>query len=411
VRRFETAFGGADSSAEYRALLEAVHSAFLDGRRAPPHPRALSRESLNGVRRTGLSPARGGVPGAAPDLAARTDPGDAVGGPEPSAAAGKPSAMAGIVPLLRRHLDPLLDDDHSLLVIADEKARVLARFGGRGMSRCADEIGFRPGLAWSERTVGTNAIGTALFTGRPVQVHAAEHFCFAQQEWSCAAAPVIDPRNGRVLGVIDLSFLADDAHPSAVSLVSSLARQAELELRDAHRRSLDRLRRATRLPSTGRWVLVDPWGWIADASDPGDRDRLPLPAEMVDGACVLVAGLGPVEVSATHAGWMLSAGPGAEGDGDKPTVRLRAGAIRCEVSVLSRDSTWTRVLTGRRAQIVACLAEHPAGMSAAELAAAVYGSADSAVAVRAEVHRIRRTVGGLIETSPYRLEAGVQLVD
>jgi hypothetical protein len=402
MRRFETAFGGADTSAEYRALLEAVHAAFLDGRRAPAQPRSVIRESWTRVRRTGLNPAVGGLPGETPDLPARADPDGAQFGPEPS-------AMTDLVPFLRRHLDPLLDDDHTLLVISDDKARVLARFGGRGMSRHADEIGFRPGLAWSERTVGTNAIGTALVTGSPVQVHAAEHFCFAQQGWSCAAAPVLDPRSGRLLGAIDLSFRADDAHPSAVSLASSLARQAELELRDAHRRSLDRLRRATRVPGSGRWVLVDEWGWIADASDPGDERRLALPDELVDGACVLVEGLGPVELTATPHGWLLVAGSAFDRDRNGPCVRLRADAVRCEVTVVSRDSTWTRVLTGRRAQILACLAGHPAGMSAGELAATVYGSANSAVAVRAEVHRIRRTVGGLIETNPYRLADGVRL--
>ena len=59
MRRFETAFGGADTSAEYRALLEAVHSAFLDGRRAPAQPRSVIRESWTRVRRIGLSPAIG----------------------------------------------------------------------------------------------------------------------------------------------------------------------------------------------------------------------------------------------------------------------------------------------------------------------------------------------------------------
>ncbi|HEY7815368.1 MAG TPA: GAF domain-containing protein [Nakamurella sp.] len=404
MRRFETAFGSGDTSAEYRALLDAVHAAFLDGRRAPAQPRQVIGESWTRVRRTGLNPAVGGLPGETPDM-------PAAGAPVGPECAGEPSAMAAIVPVLRRHLDPLLDDDQTLLVIADEKARVLARFGGRGMSRHADEIGFRPGLAWSERTVGTNAIGTALVTGGPVQVHAAEHFCFAQQGWSCAAAPVFDPRSGRVLGAIDLSFLAGDAHPSAVSLASSLARQAELELRDAHRRSLDRLRRATSGPGTGPWVLVDRWGWIADASDPGGRDRLALPDELTDGACVLVEGLGAVEVAAMPGGWLLSTGPARGSDRDQPRVRLRADPVRCEVTVASRDSTWTRVLTGRRAQIVAYLADHPNGMTAGELAATVYGSSASAVAVRAEVHRIRRAVGGLIETNPYRLAAGVSRLD
>lgn len=403
MRTFETAFGGADSGPGYRALLEAVHDAFLAGGRSPARPRPVIHESWTRVRRAGVSPAVGGLPGESPDVSVRDTQGEPV--PEPDR-----TPMARILPLLRRHLDPLLDDDRVLLVVSDERAGVLARYGGRTMTRHADEIGFRSGLAWSERTVGTNAIGTALVTGAPIAVHAAEHFCYAQQAWSCAAAPVLDPRSGRTLGAIDLSFLADDAHPSAVSLVSSLARQAELELRDAHRRGLDRLRRATTVPGAGPWVLVDPWGWVADESTPGHRERLALPDAVIDGASVLVEGLGVVEVSATPGGWLLATGSTRSHRGEQPSVLLRAGTTRCEVTVRSGGSTWTQVLTGRRAQIVACLAAaHPRGMNASELAVQVYGSDASATAVRAEVHRIRRTVGGLIETNPYRMADAVAL--
>lgn len=55
------------------------------------------------------------------------------------------------------------------------------------------------------------------------------------------------------------------------------------------------------------------------------------------------------------------------------------------------------------------LAEHPHGMSSRQLSEAVYCDAGSEVAVRAEVRRIRREVGGLIQAKPYRLMDAVEI--
>ncbi len=44
------------------------------------------------------------------------------------------------------------------------------------------------------------APGTAIAVDRPVQVFAAEHFLRPVRRWTCAAAPLHDPRTGRVLG-------------------------------------------------------------------------------------------------------------------------------------------------------------------------------------------------------------------
>ncbi|MGB4778528.1 GAF domain-containing protein, partial [Microbacterium sp.] len=222
---------------EYLGLLRDVHEAFLGGRRPPARPRPVIHESWQRVRRAGVEPTVGGLPGEHTDHGGQGDVRSAV-----------PSPLTSLLPLLRAQVEPLLDDDETLLVLADERGEVVGRAGGRVMSRRADELGFRIGYPWSERAVGTNGIGTALATGAPVHIHGAEHFCYAQHEWSCAGAPIHDPRTGRVLGVVDLSMRATEAHPSVVALAASLAAQAEFALRDAHRRSLVKLRSALSSP-------------------------------------------------------------------------------------------------------------------------------------------------------------------
>ena len=60
-------------------------------------------------------------------------------------------------------------------------------------------------------------------------------------------------------------------------------------------------------------------------------------------------------------------------------------------------------LTTRRADIVALLVEHPEGLNGDEIAYRLFGDDGKAATVRAEIHRIRRQLPGLIVGQPYRL--------
>jgi hypothetical protein len=78
--------------------------------------------------------------------------------------------------------------------------------------------------------MGTNAPGTAVAVDRAVQVFAAEHFSRRVQPWTCAAAPVHDPRSGRVLGALDITGGDGLAHPHSLGFVQAVARAAESQL-------------------------------------------------------------------------------------------------------------------------------------------------------------------------------------
>src|SRR5262249_40255816 len=62
----------------------------------------------------------------------------------------------------------------------------------------------------------------------------------------------------------------------------------------------------------------------------------------------------------------------------------------------------------RQAELLTVLALHPAGLSAKGLGLCLYGGAANPVTVRAEVARLRRVVGGLLEAQPYRLTAEIR---
>ena len=48
-------------------------------------------------------------------------------------------------------------------------------------------------------------------------------------------------------------------------------------------------------------------------------------------------------------------------------------------------------------------------MTATQLSTALFGDGEHCVTVRAEVSRLRRVIGGLVSTNPYRLADGVTL--
>ncbi len=387
MNSYDIAFVPSDERS-HREVLEKIHAAWFRGERPPAQPRPVIRDSWLRLKRCGLNPVN--QPAAVADRARGDD-----------------AAILAVLPIVRGVIGPLLDDDHILLVLADANGTVRWRAGGRAILRRADQLAFRPGGHWSEKAVGTNAIGTALSTGTPVHVHAAEHFYLSHHGWSCAAAPVIDPRMMRPLGVIDLSSPADQANPMAVALVASVARQIGVELKEEHRRDLGRLAAATRTPGAGRWMLVDDWGWVAAAEGVASSARIRLPSGL--SGSFPVDGLGVAGAERVAGGWLLR--PAARSEGVQAQLELTIGAHRCWLAAPGAKATSIHELTGRRASIVAWLADHPAGVSARELAEAVYGRPDAVTAVRAEICRVNSALGTVVQSRPYRLSESIRVID
>jgi GAF domain-containing protein len=138
--------------------------------------------------------------------------------------------LAAVIGVLRELVGAVADDGQHLMAVGDAAGRLLWVEGHRGTRRRAETMNFVEGAAWDESHAGTNAPGTALALGRPVQIFSTEHFLHAVQRWTCAAAPIRDPATGQVLGVIDVTGGDPVAHPHSLALVKAAARAAEGEL-------------------------------------------------------------------------------------------------------------------------------------------------------------------------------------
>ncbi|MEV6333987.1 transcriptional regulator [Nocardia vinacea] len=140
-----------------------------------------------------------------------------------------PTAL--IRPVVRKLLVEDAAEAGLLVAISDAEGRLLWVEGDSKVRDRALAMNFVEGADWSEDRVGTNAPGTALALDHHVQIFGAEHFSRVVHEWSCSAAPVHDPRSGRIIGAIDITGGPRVAAPEVLSLIRATVSAAESELR------------------------------------------------------------------------------------------------------------------------------------------------------------------------------------
>lgn len=380
---------GTDLSLHARELRR-LHDAVLSGTRSKDRPREVVARSWQRVLAVGLDAdgrnARDPLP--LSETLQRRE--------------GSPIAL--VIDELRHVLTSVADASTFLMVVTDADGVVLWREGSSRVRRQADTLGFAEGALWTEETVGTNAIGTALAEAAPVELFSAEHFEQAQHPWYCSAWPMHDPRTGELLGVVDVSGPAMTLHPAIRVLVESAVRLAEARLVDLHRGQLERLRRSAEPllgGAGGPLLVVDDLGWVAHSTGVARRDRIQAPRA---DRPLAVPGLGLCLPERLGEGWLVRPDPRP----GRITATLDAAARRLDVS--SGEGTWQTGLSRRHAELLRLVAAAGReGVSAARLSAALFGDAEHVVTVRAEMSRLRRTVGALVEPHPYRVADGVEL--
>ncbi|MCW4353565.1 GAF domain-containing protein [Hoyosella sp. YIM 151337] len=393
----EPAVAAGEDPRRYAQLLSSVYDAVMTGARPPARPREIVADSWRRLQRIGINPDHGAT--------ARPVSGDELD------ELRKASGLAEVYDGISHALESITADTENILVVADRAGRVLWRAGPSPVLTHADRLGFILGANWSESTVGTNAIGTALVSRRSVQIFSAEHYVRTHHAWTCAGAPVRDPRDGRVLGAIDVSGPARTVHPTTIALVDAVAKLTESQLREVHRKSLDRLR-AVAAPvlakSGGPALAIDAHGWVAAVEGIAPQNRLALPDQLTAGQTWLPA-LGLCVCEPIPGGWLVR--PAREGAQDiQPTsvdIDLRTNSP--QLTVAGPCGNWTTTLTPRHAEILYILATHRAGCTARQLAEHLFGDPSRAVTVRAELLRLRRHLGAVVLGQPYRFDPGAHV--
>ncbi|MFI2432828.1 GAF domain-containing protein [Streptomyces sp. NPDC018693] len=385
-----------DAARAARTLSE-VRDARLAGQRTRVAPRPVIEQSWERMLRQGIDPEHGRRSGllSSDEVRRRREA----------------SPLKDVLPVLREGLLSVADAAHHIMVVADDDGRVLWREGCTPVLRRADGLGFELGADWGEDAVGTNGIGTPAVVRKPVQVFASEHFVRSQTTWTCAGAPITDPRDGRLLGVVDVSGPLETMHPATLAWVDSVAKLAEARLRERHLGALERLR-AVAAPVLarlgGRAAVVDRDGWTAAVSGMPYTNRIALPKPPMPGRRWLPA-LGMCSVEPMDGGWLIRAVDEPPAPGATRIVLDLTRPRRWSVTVSGTAGSWSHELSPRHAELLYLLAVHGDGRSAADLAGEVFGDPARTVTVRAEMSRVRRYLGGLLEHRPYRFSEDTEV--
>ncbi|MFG2000789.1 GAF domain-containing protein [Spirillospora sp. NPDC048911] len=319
------------------------------------------------------------------------------------------------LPILRGLLRQVADETAHLMVITDGEGHALWTEGPGEVRRQAERVGLTEGFCWSEGSIGTNGIGTALASGRPEYVYSAEHVARVLHGWSCAGAPITDPDSGAMIGCIDVSATVAALHPATLALVGAAAQLAEAHLEMEMRRRDERLRergmRHLRALRGERGMLVTPTGRVLAGEPAGWHGlRLPVPAPglaltLPDGSQAVAEPVGEL---------FLVRLPGPDGVPSGGACEPRPAARPLlTLSLLGTERPHARLdgrrlpLSLRRAEIIALLALHPRGLNAGRLSLELYGDVGNPVTIRAEIHRLRAQLGDLVRAKPYRLACEV----
>jgi hypothetical protein len=257
--------------------------------------------------------------------------------------------LATIMPVIQKLLIQPSYESGLLVAVGDELGRLLWVDGNPAMRRRAEGMMFVAGADWSEAAVGTSAPGTALALGRGIQISGAEHYKRSVHPWSCTAVPFHDPDSGALLGVVDITGTEAAVAPHTLSLVEATVAAAQAQLR------------VERLAATKH-------------SAPARRRNSPPAAGSRQGT----------------------------------------GLYRNSLQLLGRDQALLSMggrsipLSARHSEILALLGTRPEGLSAEELALALYPGDGSSVTLRAEMVRLRKVLheldpAAVPESRPYRL--------
>jgi hypothetical protein len=381
-----------DRARELRAA-HATYAGEAETAPAPPEVRSLIADSWRRSRGAGVSP-EGHVP---PRMHARDDLREL----------REEHPLARMMPTLRHLLLDVAEAARHIVAVCAADGELLWVEGpARVCVAAEDTMNFAEGTLWSEAGAGTNALGTALAVGHPIQVFAAEHFNATVHPWTCSAAPIFDPEDGCLLGTIDLTGPYRMTHPHSLALVTAAAGaatgalrqelwQRDERLRDRYIRRLVHLgRRPTGVVShSGRVVMAHPTGWLGtDVGIPGEGRVGFLPG----GETFLAEPIG------VEGGYLVWAAPRSGQAPPRRQLRLR---------LMGEPRAWLDGsplhLSPRHAEILALLALRPEGLSSEQLGAALYGPGSPLASVRSEVSRLRRVLGSALATRPYRLVADV----
>jgi hypothetical protein len=135
--------------------------------------------------------------------------------------------LGGMAASAAREVDGL----NGIVTVADGDGRILSTWGSRRILHQAADSNLAPWATWSEWASGTNGMGTALESHRPVLVRGPEHWCRGFQGWACAGVAVRDVVTHEPLAVLNVSCWKKSLSAAVLPWLGKVAAATEAKLR------------------------------------------------------------------------------------------------------------------------------------------------------------------------------------
>ncbi len=116
-----------------------------------------------------------------------------------------------------------------MVVLTDAQGMILHSLGDDDFMEKAQRVALQPGVCWDEASKGTNAIGTALFENRALEVCGSEHYFRDNSFLTCSATPIRAP-GGDPIGALDVSGDHRGHQSHTLALVKMTAQTIENHL-------------------------------------------------------------------------------------------------------------------------------------------------------------------------------------
>lgn len=117
--------------------------------------------------------------------------------------------------------------------LCDRDGIILESRSAEGDRGDFERSGLGAGADWSEKTQGTNGIGTCIAEGRAVAIHQDQHFISSNIPLNCMGAPIFD-FDGNLAAVLDISACRDDFSTAMGTLISQAVNDAAGQIEADH---------------------------------------------------------------------------------------------------------------------------------------------------------------------------------
>jgi hypothetical protein len=128
-----------------------------------------------------------------------------------------------------------VDGLDGLVTVTDSDGRILASWGSRRMLHLAADSNLAAWFTWSEWASGTNGMGTALESPRPVLVRGPEHWCRGFHPWMCGGVAVRDVVTHDPLAALNISCWKTPLPEATLPWLGRAAGATEAKLRQRAR--------------------------------------------------------------------------------------------------------------------------------------------------------------------------------